>query len=277
MRINLRERGSWAVLKADLDNLGSAFSAFPSDKRGQNRRKELSERLQVLFTEELERLIAHSYPYCYVVYAGGDDLFLLGPWDQLILFIAAFQQKLQNSVAAWDHSHLTLSAGYKLAHPKSPVRYLAKDVENALDQAKGKTGVQSDLPPKNRICIFERVLAWEDLRSGLRYADRFITAVKEQQNPLSVGFLRRLQYYASEFRRFERGCIDGLRMIPLLENDWYRNTSHLSSTLRSELEKIHRVLVRPDDEGASAWRQTDFATHFALYAIRGKEGKPNGR
>jgi hypothetical protein len=262
------------VLKADLDNLGATFGAFPQSEQGKKEAQELSDKLETLFTQDLDGMLESRSPYCYVVYSGGDDLFLLGPWDQLLRFVHAFRERLQRSAEAWGHRELTLSAGFRLAHPKSPLRHLARDVEDALDWAKGKVSVPSPLPPKNRVCAFERVLAWEDLRSGLQYADRFITGVKDG---LSVGFLRRLQYYGSEFRRFEGGCIDGLRMLPLLENDWYRNTSHLKASLRSELEGAHRLLVRPNDEGASAWRQIDFATHFALYAVRGKEGSSDGR
>ena len=263
------------VLKADLDNLGTTFQNLPSDKVG-----ELSRSLEIFFTEDLERMLrtprdsVHDYSFNYIVYSGGDDLFMFGPWDKLIRFADDLHDKLQSRINEWkrDQSqlNLTLSAGFKLAHPKSPVRFLAEDVEEALEQAKGHWRIPAKLPDKNRISVFERVLAWDELRKGLQLADEFIPALKEQK--LSVGFLQRFQYYASQFRWYEAGHIEGLRMIPLLQNDWHRNSQGLDDTLRQRLNQVIEQLLKPmATETARSWRIMDFASRFALYAARSKE------
>ena len=68
------------ILKADLDNLGEAFQALEGKD---NVRQDLSGHLEALFTDDLENMIRSNplYEQIYVVYSGGDDLFLLGPWD----------------------------------------------------------------------------------------------------------------------------------------------------------------------------------------------------
>lgn len=263
------------VLKADVDNLGKTFADFPRNAEGEKRAEKLSNNLEELFTEQLESLLKSSFADCYIVYSGGDDLFILGPWDQLIRFADAFHSLLNSSVKDWQDSELFLSAGFRLAHPKSPVRHLASDVEVALEYAKGHRAMPSKLDPKNRICIFERILAWSELRTGLAWADQFIQGIREQG--LSTGFLQRLQWYGSEFRRYESGKIDGLRMAGLLQNDWYRNKGRLEEKLRAEMDNLIGLLVRPMDVKAPArWREIDFATRFALYAARQKGESPNG-
>lgn len=249
------------VLKADVDNLGSAFSSFPQNAEGKKRSTELSGHLERLFTDELESLLSSNpsnFKDCYLVYSGGDDLFMLGPWDQLICFADAFRGQIDSSVRNWGHGELSLSAGFRLAHPKSPIRHLADDVEDALKQAKG---------PKNCICTFGRVLTWFELRAGLTRAKQFIRGINEQG--LSTGFLQRLQWYASQFHHYECGNIDGLRMAPLLQDDWCRNRTRIEDSFWNEIENLVRLLLRPMDAAASArWREIDFATRFALYAVR---------
>ncbi len=258
------------VLKADLDNLGSTFSKFPPDEEGEKHAKELSDKLERLFTEELEGLIHRNFQECYIVYSGGDDLFMLGPWDQLIRFIEGLHALLKQSVEAWNYPQLTLSAGFRLAHPKSPVRSLAEDAEEALDQAKGKRPTPGSLPAKNRVSVFERVVTWNELSKGLKWADDFIPALGNHS--LSAGFLQRFQYYGSQFRRYEAGHIDGLQMVPLLQDDWRRNRETLGQPLRQDLEKLIKQLVTPMAEDTqSTWRTVDFASRFALYAARSKE------
>jgi CRISPR-associated protein Csm1 len=263
------------VLKADLDNLGATFETLANDESAA---RKLSDDLDLLFTTELKQVIdsKHSdgrdYSRSYVVYAGGDDLFMFGPWDQLIRFIDEFHHRLEAKTQQWKHHDLklTLSAGFKLAHPKSPMRFLADDVEEAVKQAKGEVPLHSDLPPKNRIAVFERALSWEDLGQGLKWADRFIPALKDQS--LSKGFLQRFLYYASQFRRYEAGHIDGLRMVPLLQNDWSRNREKVQQPLLSELDEFVKQLLAPMAEQThKAWRIMDFASRFAIYAVRSKE------
>jgi len=264
------------VLRADLDNLGSTFAKFHPDKEGQKGAKELSERLQFLFTEELEHLLTQPFPHCYVVYSGGDDLFLLGPWDQILRFIDVFQRKLKQSVARWGHPRLTLSAGFRLAHPKSPVRYLAEDVDAALEAAKAHTEGKDKPPHKDCISVFERVLRWDELHDGIEWADKLSVAV--QGGMLSTGFLQRMQFYGNESRRFyEKHAIDGLRMVPLLQNDWSRNINQIGQTLRDELNRqVLPLLVQATEKGERMWCIMDFATRFTSYAVR-EGSSANGR
>jgi hypothetical protein len=255
------------VLKADLDGLGKTFSGFGED---QEKARKLSKALEVLFTEELEDRMKKNHPLCYIVYSGGDDLFILGPWDQLIRFIAHFEQLLRQKAEEWELKDLSLSAGFKLAHPKSPIRYLSEDAEAALKIAKEHCNRGDLVPHKNCICIFERILDWNELREGLELAGHFIEAAGAEG--LSIGFLQRFQYYASQFQRFfMKDQIDGLRALPLLQNDWRRNIGRVEDGLRARLDReVLPFLVELTDRSAARWRTMEFASQFTVYALREK-------
>ena len=252
------------VLKADLDGLGETFKGL-----NEKDAKELSDHLEALFTEELENLIRSNadYEYIYVVYSGGDDLFLLGPWDKLIRFVHDFHSHLAESFKP-DYPRLTLSAGFKLAHPKSPVRFLATDVETSLEQAKGRGVKPTKLKAKNRIAVFERVIAWDELSDGLMWGDRFITGASEYN--LSRGLLQRLQYYADQFDHFfSKGDMLGLRAVPLLQDDWRRNIARVKEPLKSDLiREVQPKLTQLGEQGERMWRVIELASRFAIYALR---------
>jgi CRISPR/Cas system-associated protein Cas10 (large subunit of type III CRISPR-Cas system) len=258
------------VLKADLDNAGAVFRQCSSD----DERRRLSERMEAFFTEGLERVAdSKNCTDCYVVYSGGDDMFLLGPWDQLIRFALEFRNQLQQTVRSWGIQGLTLSAGFKLTQPGSAVRHLASEAETALAMAKGHRNVRTSLPAKNRIAVFERLLGWDEVSEGIRWAEEFIRAVEADQ--LSSGFLQRMQYYASESRRyFEDQHLDALSMIPLLHNEWERNKRSFSKELGDRLEREVLPLLRKlTSEGERMWRVIDFASRYASYAIRKLKGE----
>jgi hypothetical protein len=266
------------VLKADLDDAGNAFAQCTSEEA----RTRLSIALDIFFTEELENLLRQKdksgerpYTDCYVVYSGGDDLFLLGPWDKLIRFAFAFQEQLSATSKQWRVQGLTISAGFKLAHPGSAVRHLATEVEEALDEAKGrgKKPTSIRLPAKNRFAVFERLLAWDEVGQGILWAESFIGAGEKRGKLISRGFLQRLQYHASESRRyFEKGELDALHFIPLLHSDWERNKMSFDQELAEKMQgQVLPLLKNLGRESERMWRIMDFASRFTSYALRGEE------
>jgi CRISPR-associated protein Csm1 len=261
------------VLKMDLDNASEAFSQCKTD----DERRVLSDHLDRFFTIGVEKLLEDRYPGCYVVYSGGDDLFLLGPWDQTIRFALALQDNLRRSAASWGHDKLSISAGVKLSHPGSAVRHLASEADAALYLAKRKGG-------KNCVTVFERLLKWDEVEAGVAWANQFIAAAgqrevaDESSDPedrrLSAGFVQRMQYYASQaLEFFERQQLDGLCAIPLFHNDWTRNRKSMSKELQAKLEKdIVPWLTSLLDDSGKKWRVMEFASRYANYALREPKG-----
>ncbi len=86
-------------LKADVDNLGSIF-AFElrgvGDARWDtpSRIAGMSRQLDLFFTGWIEHLLEVDFADCYCVFSGGDDLFIIGPWNQILDFALRLNQGL---------------------------------------------------------------------------------------------------------------------------------------------------------------------------------------
>jgi CRISPR-associated protein Csm1 len=139
------------VLRMDVDNLGDIFSAGFSNvavtggsKRGNlatlARLSTLSFQVS-LFFEGWIKQICESGLYeqvVYAVYAGGDDVFVIGPWDRM----PGLAQDIVDDFSAYTASHpsLHLSAGLAFIGGKYPVYQAAEDADGALEQAKDVSG-----------------------------------------------------------------------------------------------------------------------------------------
>ena len=92
----------------------------------------------------------------YTVYAGGDDLLLVGPWRTLLAFSVYMQQQFRSYVC--QHPSITLSAGMTVCHSRFPLSQAASQADAALSKAKEH---------RNQVCVFDTVLNWPDLEIAL--------------------------------------------------------------------------------------------------------------
>ncbi|MDT2808913.1 type III-A CRISPR-associated protein Cas10/Csm1 [Enterococcus asini] len=119
------------VLRADVDNLGAAFiKGIPDHYNSLSRTATLSRNLSMFFKFELNHLLAGSKVTC--IYAGGDDLFMIGAWDD----ITVKALEIRKAFADFTLGKLSLSAGIGLYPPKYPVARMASEVGKLEDQAK---------------------------------------------------------------------------------------------------------------------------------------------
>ncbi len=136
------------VFRADVDNLGKAFiSGFASPDRTQNRvslarTMAFSRNLSVFFKRSINQILA-PFDGVLVVYSGGDDLFFVGGWSDLLQ--AAVQ--LRRAFAQYTDHALTFSAGFGLYTIRYPIARAAVETANLEDFAK-------ELPTKNAITLF---------------------------------------------------------------------------------------------------------------------------
>jgi len=140
------------VLKSDVDRLGEIFAhGLPEEKRTFSRYLTLSRMLNLFFSYYLPYLCKEKFPDIYNVFCGGDDLFVIGPWQQCLDFAVEINNSFKKYVC--ENSSFTLSAGYILTKPNIPVTELAERSENALSLAKNLG--------RNRIYIFKTDITWE--------------------------------------------------------------------------------------------------------------------
>lgn len=147
-----------AVLKADVDSLGSHFKNLLATEQSFFSLKKTSEELDQFFAGCLDNeLHQPQWSRIYTIFAGGDDLLLVGRWD-LILDYAQRVHKLFHE--RFGNRSLTLSAGIAFAKPKQPIKFAVEQAEELLHQA--KTEAFFGQLPKNQVGTLGQVCKWSD-------------------------------------------------------------------------------------------------------------------
>lgn len=162
-----------AVMRADVDNLGQAFvSGFENNKSKNadqyvtlSRTATFSRKLSMFFKLHINEILANGEftmssekesgkRNALIVYSGGDDLFVIGSWDDIVEFSVDLSRKFKK----FSQNTLTVSAGIDLYPEKYPVAVMAKKTGELEEISKGMDG-------KNAVTIAreENSYKWKDL------------------------------------------------------------------------------------------------------------------
>ncbi len=145
----------WGVLRMDVDNLGRIFQEGLGAS-SLSRVVSLSAQLRLLFEGYVPLLMAQynrDHPQStYLMYAGGDDLFVVGGWSHLPELAAQVRAALV--AFAVNNPKVTISGGISLALDDSyPVYQAARAAGRAEDMAKDAG--------KNRLAFLGQAIPWE--------------------------------------------------------------------------------------------------------------------
>lgn len=124
------------ILKADIDYLGVVFGCgmrHPSLSRLSTLSRQVNHYFAIYLPWVLESRA--EFNDVYTVFAGGDDLFLIGPWNRMIEFARFLRDSFNDYVCGNDR--LTISTGIFLCKPGEPVLSMAEKAEESLKLAKG--------------------------------------------------------------------------------------------------------------------------------------------
>lgn len=224
-------------LKADVDNLGSQFVFGLRRERGSDndsiaRISTLSRLLESFFSARVNQLLKEKYTNCYMVFSGGDDLFILGPWSQVVELAKHVHKEFTAFVGG--NPQVTLSAGIALAKPKRPVVSIVDLAEAALEDAKEHPAM-GERESRNQLSFMGHVMKWDKVGEIFLYARQMAEWIEE--NALSVAFARKLSYYGKLYEGYrDSGDIRGLRFISLLNYDIVR--SNVAGEVREFLEGL---------------------------------------
>ena len=142
-----------AVLKADVDNMGNFIRDSDVTNSATNFMV-FSMGLDNFFSKKIPLMMRDKYPNTYTVFAGGDDLFLIGTWGEILDLARDIETTFKSFVK--DKS-LTISMGIILVKPKLPITYLAEASEEALESSK-------EMPNKDAITLFKETVKWSIYR-----------------------------------------------------------------------------------------------------------------
>ena len=176
-----------AVLRADVDNLGTTFvSGFKDRYATLTRSAVLSRQLSLFFKGYINKILSSPEKRCLsetedgslavtIVYSGGDDVFLVGAWDSVFdAFI-----NIRNALQQFTQGTLTVSGGIGIYSDSYPISVMAREVAELEDCSKGIDG-------KNAITFFDEGNAYK--------WDVFIKNVLEEK----FDFIRKFMNLASE-------------------------------------------------------------------------------
>ena len=185
----------FGALRMDVDDLGTVFTE-KLDNVTISRLATLSESLR-LFFEGYVPLLCREYnaeqeqEILELIYAGGDDLFLVGGWSALPHIAERIRSEFRHFVTG---DHVTLSGGIAIEHNKYPLYQFAAQSGEAEKAAKG-------LGAKNAITFLRKPMKWVDFEKAHNWHERFLEATRAEKDPIPHGFLTRLnQIYGDERR-----------------------------------------------------------------------------
>ncbi len=197
------------ILRMDVDNLGRVFGEYITPFTP-TRLSAASAAMSVFFDGWLNAICAgleadFSAPESlYIIYAGGDDLFVVGPWD----LMPELAQRIHDELAAYVNGspHITISAGISVEFADFPLYRAAERARAALDdEAKGRDG-------KNAISFLQEVVGWDDGEWDhvVSERNRLTSLVTERGLPTAlIQAVRRVHAQYLEDRN-QRGSTDGI-------------------------------------------------------------------
>lgn len=226
------------VLRLDVDDLGIAFSSgFVSDKdkiednlryATLSRYADLSKDIAMFFKVAINKICAGDLTGCVdfeekafnifgiakapkrkvnIIYAGGDDLFLVGAWDE-VLEVAI---DINRAFKQFTNGKLTLSAGMAMFSPTYPISKMAEIAGLLVQMSKSKKD-------KNSIALFGmetnlKANGQLECKHIYTWADFEMKVCKEKMNYL----LARLSFDGDKFNKLSVGKSLIYRLMDLIQ------------------------------------------------------------
>ena len=175
------------ILRMDVDGLGKRFiEGFNSIAEY----KTFSKRLVDFFEKETKNIQQEPpfKPYLNIIYAGGDDLFVVGRWDKVIDFAERIRQETNNR---FGNDGISISGGIAVVQPKFPISKaaeLAGDAENAAKQFNNGE--------KNAFHMLGKTVSWNKEFDYVKSIKQQLVSLIENYD-LSKGILHKLMLYSS--------------------------------------------------------------------------------
>ena len=175
------------ILRMDVDGLGKRFvDGFNSIREY----KIFSKRLVDFFEKETTRIQQEPAfrEYLNIIYAGGDDLFIVGRWDKVIDFAECIHKEVE---IIFGKDGITISGGMAIVDPKFPIAKAAEMAGNAEDAAKHFRNGE-----KNAFHLLGKTISWDKEYGYVKsLKQQFITLIENYN--LSKGILHKLMLYSS--------------------------------------------------------------------------------
>jgi CRISPR-associated protein Csm1 len=213
----------FGVLRMDIDGLGEIFiNGIPENMRSFSSYATLSHHLDWFFSGYLNTIREKYSEHVNILYSGGDDVFAVGRWVELLAFAEDVRNEFRKYVGRED---ISISAGIVLTSNKFPIAKAAEMAGHAEEEAK-KYGLvkEKEIPAKkNAINFLGKSLSWlKEFESVKSKKNEFLYFIENEG--LSRGILHRLMLFDAIRERNVRlnGTVDsyGNEFVPDLSYHW---------------------------------------------------------
>jgi CRISPR-associated protein Csm1 len=168
------------VLKADVDHLGLLMACGLKDNLYSiSRLATMSRQINNFFAVYLPWFLETNKQFrdIYTVFAGGDDLLLIGPWNKVVTLAPILSKEFNAYVC---NKNIHLSAGISLHKAHSPVDVMAEAAGIAVERSKSAD--------RNRMTLFDETVTWEE-------AEQLSTIKSTVERWLDEGYLSSSMLY----------------------------------------------------------------------------------
>lgn len=193
--------------RMDVDSLGSVMMlglrerSTDEKKFTVSRFARLSRELTHFFCAHINRLAERHKVY--LVYSGGDDLFAVGSWVNILEFVQAVQKDFSKFTC--NNGNLTISCGIAITKPSYPIHRAAEIA--AEQQERAKTMRRE----KNAISLLDCSLSWEQLDQHVKFGKRILEVVRDTEerleHELPLSFIHTLLGATQNVFERQRGAI----------------------------------------------------------------------
>ncbi len=185
-----------AALRMDVDDMGYLLAkGIPKPFRTPSIYASISRSLDLFFSGYMNALIRES-DNLYIVYAGGDDLLIVGAWN------AVLDKALEINQGFCDYTNnpkLHLSGGIYIFKPKFPIGRAAEGAGEAEHEAKKRKTESADDQGKNALCVFNEVFKWKDAQEALEFAGKLKEYLEDKR--ISRSFVQTmLDIYRKDYK-----------------------------------------------------------------------------
>jgi len=261
-----------AVVKADVDDLGLIFRQGLGDIFSISRYASLSRMLNYFFTGWLTNEIGEKHRMAYTVYAGGDDLLLISPWEDALILGSKIGMKFKSYVG--ENPNITISMGINLMRPNSPVGLATEGAEENLEKSKENLEKSKENSKKNKLTVFSTTAKWDEFDKLKEFMDSLNNAFNDKAEKVNASFLYRMIKYHEMYKNFvEDNFVEGLKFHSAMSRDIKRNIERRDkhgNILNQELINILQPLYEIGDGfNKTLMNNLKIPVFWTLYKNRG--------
>jgi CRISPR-associated protein Csm1 len=183
------------ALRMDMDDLGIIFTFGLGENRSLSRIASLSRSIDLFFSGYLNK-IAESMNSAYILYSGGDDLFIVACWNETIEIARKIYEELE--AYSGNNHNIHISGGIHLFKHKFPIG-LAANISKDKLEGKAKEHKSKDGKNKDSLSVFEFPVFWNEALESLDFAHLLLPKIETKE--LSHSFIYKiLQIYWTHFK-----------------------------------------------------------------------------